>query len=210
MSNKKITLIGPPGSGKGTQAQRIKERYSLPHLSSGEILRAEVAQKTDLGKEIEGYMAKGEIGPVELITDAILSYVMRTCPDAFILDGFPRTVYQAKKLSKDHELTGAFFIDVQENEIVKRITGRRTCSACSAIFHTEFNTPKNEGICDTCGGELFQRSDDNEETVLNRIRVYNDETKPVLDFYEELGLLNRIDGNRDSSEVFADIQAILD
>ncbi|MCP4134153.1 MAG: adenylate kinase [bacterium] len=205
----KITLIGPPGSGKGTQAVRLKEKYAVPHISSGDVLRSEVAGGTDFGKQIKQYMDKGEIGPVELITKVILNYLKENCKSGFIFDGFPRTVYQGEELGKIETLHAAIFITVSEDEIIKRITGRRSCNECKNIFHVVYNPPQKEGICDNCGAELVQRSDDNEKTVINRIRVYNEETKPVIEFYEKQGLLHKINGERNPDDIFKDITAVL-
>ncbi len=205
----KLVLIGPPGSGKGTQALKLKERYGIPHLSSGDILRAQVAAGTEFGKKIKVYMDRGEIGPAELITEVILHHLAETCPDGFILDGFPRTLYQAEKLGASHSVDAALFIDVSEPEIASRITGRRTCKSCGAIYHMKTKPSRAEGLCDACGGALFHRADDNEETVLNRIRVYKTETRPVLDFYRGSGLLRTINGEREAEEIFADIVELL-
>jgi adenylate kinase len=205
----KIVLIGPPGSGKGTQAAMLKKKYGVPHLSSGDILRGEVAAGTEFGKKIKQFMDRGEIGPTELITDMVLSYIDAHCPDGFILDGFPRTEYQANRLGERHILSAALFINVPGEEIADRITGRRTCRSCNAIFHVKNSPPKTEGVCDRCGGELYQRQDDNETTVANRIRVYTEETMPVLDYYRKAGLLHQVDGARDGETVFDEIVTIL-
>ncbi len=205
----KLVLIGPPGSGKGTQALKLKKRYGIPHLSSGDILRAQVAAGTEFGKKIKIYMDRGEIGPAELITEVILHHLSDTCPDGFILDGFPRTLYQAEKLAGAHSIDAALFIDVSEREIASRITGRRTCKSCGAIYHIQTKPPKAEGLCDACVGPLFHRTDDNEETVLNRIRVYQAETRPVLDYYRNSGLLRTIQGERDAEVIFREIVGML-
>ncbi len=205
----KLVLIGPPGSGKGTQALKLKERYGIPHLSSGDILRAQVAAGTEFGQKIKVYMDRGEIGPAELITEVILHHLAGTCPDGFILDGFPRTLYQAEKLGISHRVDAALFIDVSEGEIASRITGRRTCQSCGAIYHVKTKPPRADGLCDGCGGPLFHRADDNEETVLNRIRVYETETRPVLDFYRNSGLLRTINGERDADVIFKEIVGML-
>jgi adenylate kinase len=206
----KIILIGPPGSGKGTQAVRLRERYGARHISSGDVLRSEVARKTDLGKKISYYMDRGEIGPVELITEAILEYIGRNAPDSFILDGFPRTTYQAEELEKRHRVDAVIFIDVRPDEIVRRILGRRTCGNCGAVYHVSSSPPAREGICDRCGTALTRRSDDTEETVLNRLRVYDNETRPLVRHYEELGLLRRVDGSRTGDDVFSEITGLLE
>jgi adenylate kinase len=205
----KLVLIGPPGSGKGTQALKLKERYCIPHLSSGDVLRAQVAAGTEFGKKIKVYMDRGEIGPAELITEVILHHLAENCPGGFILDGFPRTLYQAEKLSERHRIDAALFIDVSEKEITSRITGRRICRNCNSIFHIKTNPPKTADRCDTCGSQLYHRPDDNEETVVNRIRVYNNETRPVLDFYRRAGLLRSINGERDTETIFTEIVGLL-
>jgi adenylate kinase len=205
----KIVLIGPPGSGKGTQAAMLKKNFGVPHLSSGDILRGEVAAGTDFGKRIKEFMDRGEIGPAELITEMVLAHIDGHCPGGFILDGFPRTVYQAEKLAERHAINAAVFIDVPGDEITARITGRRTCRSCGSIFHVRNSPPKTDGVCDRCGGELYRRQDDNEETVLNRIRVYAAETMPVLDFYRGTVLLRRVNGARDGEAVFREIISTL-
>ncbi len=205
----KLILIGQPGSGKGTQAIRLKEKYRLSHISSGDVLRKEVALGTDLGKAISSYMDRGEIGPVELITEAVLSRLDRISAEGFILDGFPRTVFQAGELKKRQRIDAVLFIDVPEDEVVDRITGRLTCPSCGMIYHLRRKPPVRENVCDGCGTALSRRSDDNEDTVRNRIRVYREDTFPLLDFYREEGLLRRINGANDADTVFAEITALL-
>lgn len=205
----KIILIGPPGSGKGTQAARLHDRFAIPHLSSGEILRSEVAAGTDLGILINGYMKKGEIGPAELITEVVLAYIDAHCPDGFILDGFPRTVYQAQRLDARHRLDAAVFISVPESEIIRRLASRLVCSRCGAVFHATAKPPREGGICDHCGSALARRMDDNEATVMNRIRVYREETVPVLDHYRSSGILRTVEGNGDPDTVFACIVSVI-
>ncbi len=206
----KLVLIGPPGSGKGTQALKLKKKYGIPHLSSGDVLRAQVAAGTEFGKKIKVYMDRGEIGPAELITEVILYHLEAECPGGFILDGFPRTVYQAEKLSGRHRIDVALFIDVSEREITSRITGRRICRNCGVIYHIATNPSKAADQCDSCSGPLYHRPDDNEETILNRIHVYNTETRPVLDFYHYAGLLNAINGEQDPEVIYREIIGILE
>ena len=201
----KLILIGPPGSGKGTQAARLKERFAIPHLSSGEILRAEVSAGTDLGLLIDGYMKKGEIGPAELITKVVLAHIDAHCPDGFILDGFPRTVYQAQQLDARHQVDAAIFIAVPESEIVRRLLSRLICPRCGSVFHETAHPPRESGICDRCGSALGRRMDDNEATIMNRIRVYREETMPVLDHYRSSGILHDVEGNGDPDTVFMGI-----
>ncbi len=205
----KLVLIGPPGSGKGTQALKLKEKYGIPHLSSGDVLRSQVAAGTEFGKKIKVYMDRGEIGPAELITEVILHHLAGNCPGGFILDGFPRTLYQAEKLSERHRMDAALFINVSEREIISRVTGRRTCKNCGAIYHIKTKPPHTAGICDSCGGPLYHRPDDNEETILNRIRVYDNETRPVLEYYRRAGLLHDINGEQDAEVIFREIVGLL-
>ncbi|MCP4198033.1 MAG: nucleoside monophosphate kinase, partial [Proteobacteria bacterium] len=163
----KIILIGPPGSGKGTQSLQLKNSYAVSHVSSGDVLRNEVEKGSDFGKKVKSYMERGEIGPAELITEVILNFVDTSCRDGFVLDGFPRTVYQAEELQKRQHLDAAVCISIAENEIVDRITGRRICTSCNRIYHITYNPPQKPDICDDCHDRLMQRNDDNEETVIN-------------------------------------------
>lgn len=202
----KITLIGPPGSGKGTQSLQLKNSYAVSHVSSGDVLRSEVEKGSDFGKKVKTYMERGEIGPAELITEVILNHVDTNCQDGFVLDGFPRTVYQAEELQKRQNLDAAVFISVAEEEIVDRITGRRICPGCNRIFHITYDPPQKPDVCDDCQGRLMKRNDDTEETVVNRMRVFNEETKPVLDFYRRAGLLQTIDGASSPERVFKKIK----
>ncbi len=205
----KLVLIGPPGCGKGTQAELLKKKFGLPHISSGNILRAEVAADTAFGRKIKKYMDKGEIGPQELITEVVLAHIEKNCPSGFILDGFPRTLYQAEELGKKYDVVAAIYLKVAEKEIVKRITGRRTCKKCNRVYHVDYHPPKKAGVCDTCGEELFQRDDDTADTVKNRVRVYNEETLPVLDFYRNQGVLREINANVAPDIIFEEILHIV-
>ncbi len=198
----KIILIGPPGSGKGTQAEMLKQKFNIPHISSGDILRSEVARGTEFGKLIKGFMDKGEIGPQELITEVVLKYLDDNCSSGFIFDGFPRTIYQAEKLSEKHPDAKAILIQVSDEEITNRITGRRICPQCNKIYNIVNSPPRKAGICDTCGTAIIQRADDNLQTIRTRIQVYNNDTKPVIDFYDKKKLLSIIDGKKDSTEIF--------
>jgi adenylate kinase len=206
-NNLKLILIGPPGAGKGTQANLLTGHYQIPHISSGDILRAEVSSKTELGNTIKSFMDKGEIGPVKLITEAILGGINRH--DQFLLDGFPRTLYQAEELSREHSIGKTFFIKVSEDEIIKRITGRIICESCKDIYHIEYNPPKENNICNSCGKKLIQRSDDKKETVLNRLKVYYNETEPVIDFYKKIGILYEIDGEKNPELIFEEIKEVI-
>jgi len=211
-----LIFLGPPGAGKGTQAKMLVERYGIPQVSTGDILRAAVAEGTDLGKKAKEYMEAGKLVPDEVVIGIIEERLKQSdCEKGFILDGFPRTVPQAEALDKvlekmgrkiDHVLT----LDVPEEELIKRLTGRRTCKKCGAMYHTIFNPPKVEGVCDKCGGELYQRPDDNEETVRSRLSVYEQQTRPLIDFYEKKGLVRKIDGRGEIKEIFDQIVKILE
>ncbi|MCX7679842.1 MAG: nucleoside monophosphate kinase [Spirochaetes bacterium] len=201
----KLVLIGPPGCGKGTQAELLSKKFGIPHVSSGNILRAEVAAGTAFGKKIKQYMEKGEIGPQKLITKLILSYINKNCSDGFILDGFPRTVYQAQELDKHHNIVAAIYFKLPKKEIIARITGRRTCKSCARVYHIRHAPPKKKNICDTCGGELYQRDDDKKETIVNRINVYEMETIPVIEYYKLQGILKFINAAQSPEMVFEEI-----
>jgi len=205
MTTKKLVLIGPPGCGKGTQAERLRDHFKLTHISSGNVLRNEVKQGTDFGKKIKEFMDRGEIGPVELITEVILNHVDETCPDAFLFDGFPRALYQGEELKKRHNIDAAILITVPESSIVERITGRRTCSECGNVYHVTANPPAREGTCDSCSNPLMQREDDNEATVSKRLEVYNTQTAPVITFYKKEGILKEVKGEGTPEEVFTQI-----
>ncbi len=187
----------------------LHDESGLPHISSDDILRGEVKNNTEFGKKIKAYMDRGEIGPADMIAEVVLAHIGKQCPHGFILDGFPRALIQAEMLGMAHSLNAVILLDVPENAILQRITGRRTCSACSRIYHVAVNPPRKEGICDECGGELFHRSDDNAETVKNRIRVYADDTKPLIEYYEKKGLLRRIDGSCDTQSIYRNVAAVL-
>ena len=211
-----LIFLGPPGAGKGTQAKMLVERYGIPQVSTGDILRAAVAEGTELGKKAKEYMEAGKLVPDEVVIGIIEERLKQSdCEKGFILDGFPRTVPQAEALDKvlekmgrkiDHVLT----LDVPEEELIKRLTGRRTCKKCGAMYHIIFNPPKVEGVCDKCGGELYQRPDDNEETVRSRLSVYEQQTSPLIDFYEKKGLVRKIDGRGEIKEIFDQIVKILE
>ncbi len=205
----KFVLLGPPGSGKGTQAEKLHEKFDIPHISSGDILREEVARQTDFGKKIKTYMDRGEIGPVELITETVLSYIDKCCASGFILDGFPRTLYQAEMLDKNYNIVAVILLEVDEEEIIRRITGRRVCEKCKKIYHIQSSPPRKFDQCDKCGAPLIQRKDDTVETVKNRIRVYNEETFPLIEYYREKGILHRIRAEGDEEEIFSEILHIV-
>ena len=196
----KIIMLGAPGAGKGTQAKRIAEKYSIPHISTGDIFRANIKAGTELGIKAKSYMDKGELVPDEVTIGMLIDRIHEDdCKGGFVLDGFPRTVYQAEKLDeflKAHgqKLDKVIDLEVEEEELMARLTGRRVCRSCGASFHIVHILPKKDGVCDFCGGELFQRPDDNEETAKNRIDVYQKETLPLVEYYEKAGNLAKIDG----------------
>ena len=204
-------LLGPPGAGKGTQAVRIVEKYGIPHISTGDIFRENIKKGTELGKRAQEYMNKGELVPDDLVVEIATARLLEeVCKDGFLLDGFPRTVYQAEKLDEFLAAHGAKIdkvldIAVEKEELIARLTGRRVCKTCGASYHVVNIPPKKEGVCDICGGELIQRSDDNAETVANRIEVYEAQTKPLIDYYEKAGNIAHIDGSTGLDNVFADI-----
>ena len=206
-----VILLGPPGAGKGTQAARIVEKYGVPHISTGDIFRANIKAGTELGKRAQEYMNRVELVPDELVVEIATDRLAADdCKEGFLLDGFPRTVFQAEKLdeflaSKGRKIEHVLNIEVGRDDLMARLTGRRVCKSCGASFHVVNIPPKQEGICDNCGAELVQRADDNEETASNRIEVYNRETKPLIDYYEKAGNIVNIDGGKAAEEVFAAI-----
>ena len=206
-----VVLLGPPGAVKGTQAARIVEKYGVPHISTGDIFRANIKAGTELGKRAQEYMNRGELVPDELVVEIATDRLAADdCKEGFLLDGFPRTVFQAEKLdefmaSKGRKIEHVLNIEVGRDDLMARLTGRRVCKSCGASFHVVNIPPKQEGICDNCGAELVQRADDNEETASNRIEVYNRETKPLIDYYEKAGNIVNIDGGKAAEDVFAAI-----
>ncbi len=211
----KIVMLGAPGAGKGTQASMIAENFGIPHISTGDIFRANIKNGTELGKEAKAYMDKGELVPDELTVRLLLDRVAKDdCKEGYVLDGFPRTIPQAEVLEKELEKTGdkidkAVNVDVPDENIVRRMSGRRACLKCGATYHIVHIPPKKEGICDVCGSELVLRDDDKEETVKNRLDVYHKQTSPLIDFYSKRNVLETVDGTKDSKEVFEDIKKIL-
>ena len=204
-------LLGPPGAGKGTQAVKIVEKYGVPHISTGDIFRENIKNGTELGKKAQEYMNKGELVPDDLVIDLATSRLLEPdCANGFLLDGFPRTVYQAEKLDEflaahDSKIDVVLDIAVEKEELITILTGRRVCKTCGASFHVVSVPPKQEGICDFCGGELIQRADDNLETVTNRIEVYEAQTMPLVDYYENAGNIAHINGAASLEDVFGDI-----
>ena len=211
----KIIMLGAPGAGKGTQAQMIADKYNIPHISTGDIFRANIKNGTELGKKAKEYMDKGLLVPDELTVQLLLDRVANDdCKNGYVLDGFPRTIPQADVL--DSELTKlgdkvdyAINVDVPDENIVRRMSGRRACLKCGATYHIEHIPPKQEGICDKCGSELVQRDDDKPETVQNRLSVYHEQTQPLIDYYNKKNILKSVDGTKDMQEVFSDIVNIL-
>lgn len=206
-----LLLMGPPGAGKGTQAELLVEKYGVPHISTGDMFRAAVKQGKELGKEAKRYMDAGQLVPDEVTIGIVREGLANEeCKKGFILDGFPRTEEQARALdvilnNLEIKLDAVIDIIVPDADLVSRITGRRICKACGATYHIIFNPPKAEGICDKCGGSLYQRDDDKEETVKKRLEVYYSQTKPLIDYYKKQGIYNNIDGTQNIDKVFADI-----
>jgi adenylate kinase len=196
----RVVLLGPPGAGKGTQAKLLEEKFPAPQISTGDILRKAVAEQGDLGKQASEYIRCGELVPDQLIIGLVAERLKeKDCEKGFVLDGFPRTIAQAQSLEEILKkvglaLTCVLSVQVPNKLIVERLSGRRTCKGCGALYHVVFDPPKAAGTCNRCGGELFQRDDDREETISNRLRVYDNQTAPLLGYYRERGLLKSIDG----------------
>lgn len=212
----KIIMLGAPGAGKGTQAKKIAAKYDIPHISTGDIFRANIKNKTELGKKAKEYMDQGLLVPDELTLSLIMDrFKQPDCANGYVLDGFPRTIPQAEALTTALNEVGesidyAINVEVPDENIVKRMSGRRACLSCGGTYHVVFNPTKLEGICDACGGELVLRDDDKPETVEKRLNVYHNQTKPLIDYYAGLNLLKDVDGTKDVNEVFADIVKILE
>lgn len=211
----KIVMLGAPGAGKGTQAQMLAKKYDIPHVSTGDIFRMNIKNGTELGLEANKYMDQGLLVPDELTVRILLDRVAKDdCKNGYVLDGFPRTIPQANVLEDALTKLGdkidyAINVDVPDENIIRRMGGRRACLACGATYHIEHVPPKKEGICDKCGQELVLRDDDKPETVKNRLQVYKEQTQPLIDFYTERGVLHNVDGTKDMNEVFEAIVAIL-
>jgi adenylate kinase len=211
----KIIMLGAPGAGKGTQAKKIAAKYGIPHISTGDIFRANIKNGTELGKKAKTYMDQGALVPDELTCDLVVDRIQQAdCKNGYVLDGFPRTIPQAECLTEALEKLGekmdyAVNVDVPDENIVNRMGGRRACVGCGATYHVVFNAPKAEGICDACGEKLILRDDDKPETVQKRLNVYHDQTQPLIDYYEKAGILKNVDGTVDMEDVFKAIVAIL-
>lgn len=210
-----LVLMGLPGAGKGTQAERIVEKYDIPHISTGDMFRAAIKDGTELGLQAKSFMDKGELVPDEVTIGIVRERLSKDdCKKGFLLDGFPRTVAQAEALENiladlDRRINYVINIQVDKDILMERLTGRRICKNCGATYHLVFNPPAEEGKCDRCGGELYQRADDNEETVQNRLDVNLKQTQPLLDFYEDKGYVRNIDGQQDINKVFVDVDELL-
>ncbi len=211
----KIIMLGAPGAGKGTQAKRIAEKYSIPHISTGDIFRANIKNGTDLGKKAKEFMDQGLLVPDELTCDLVMDRIQQDdCKNGFVLDGFPRTIPQAEALDAaltkiGQKMDYAIDVDVPDENIVNRMGGRRACLSCGATYHVEFNPTKAEGICDACGAQTVLRDDDKPETVQKRLTVYHEQTQPLIDYYKNQGILKSVDGTQPMEAVFDAIIGIL-
>lgn len=211
----KIIMLGAPGAGKGSQASRIAKEYQLPHISTGDIFRANLKEETELGKRAKIFMDKGELVPDDITIAMLLDRIHKEdCKNGYILDGFPRTIPQAEALKealakKDEKIDLALDVEASDELIIKRMAGRRTCPACGAIYHIVTLPPKTEGICDRCGADLIQRKDDNEETVKNRLKIYHEVTEPLISYYKKEGILEEIDGAEELDKVFEKVKRII-
>ena len=211
----KIIMLGAPGAGKGTQAKKIAEKYSIPHISTGDIFRANIKNGTELGKKAKTYMDQGLLVPDELVVDLVVDRVnQEDCADGYVLDGFPRTIPQAEALDKalaelGQKMDYAINVEVPDDNIVNRMSGRRACVDCGATYHMVYAPTKQEGICDKCGGGLILRDDDKPETVKKRLGVYHDQTQPLIDYYKKQNILKTVDGTQPMENVFGAIVEIL-
>ena len=211
----KIIMLGAPGAGKGTQAKKIAEKYQIPHISTGDIFRANIKNGTELGKKAKTYMDQGLLVPDELVCDLVVDRVKQEdCKNGYILDGFPRTIPQAESLDEALGQMGespdyAINVDVPDEHIVNRMSGRRACVGCGATYHIVYAPTKKEGVCDVCGAELILRDDDKPETVQKRLSVYHEQTQPLIDYYKGKGILKDVDGTKDMDVVFQAITDIL-
>ncbi len=211
----KIIMLGAPGAGKGTQAKMIAEKYSVPHISTGDIFRANIKNGTELGAKAKEYMDKGLLVPDELTCDLVVDRIQQDdCKNGYILDGFPRTIPQAEALDNaltklNESIDYAINVEVPDENIVNRMSGRRACVGCGATYHIKYNAPAKENVCDTCGAELVLRDDDKPETVQKRLTVYHEQTQPLIDYYTKKGVIAEVDGTVDMQDVFAAICTIL-
>lgn len=211
----KIIMLGAPGAGKGTQAKKIADKYQIPHISTGDIFRANIKNGTELGRKAKEYIDRGLLVPDELTVDLVINRVKQEdCKDGYVLDGFPRTIPQAESLDSALELIGeqmdfAVNVEVPDEVIIRRMEGRRACSGCGATYHLEYNPTKVEGVCDRCQGELILRDDDKPETVKKRLDVYHDQTQPLIDYYTKAGILLEVDGTQEINSVFQSVIELL-
>ena len=211
----KIVMLGAPGAGKGTQAIKIADKYDIPHISTGDIFRANIKGGTELGQKAKSYIDKGELVPDEVTIGMLLDRIAQDdCKNGYVLDGFPRTIPQAESLTEALKSQGdridfALNIDVPDEAIIKRMSGRRACPKCGATYHIVYAAPKTENICDKCGTELIMRSDDKPETVKDRLNVYHQQTEPLIAYYKTAGVLREVDGTQELPKVFEDVVAIL-
>lgn len=211
----KIIMLGAPGAGKGTQAKKIAEKYSIPHISTGDIFRANIKDGTELGKKAKTYMDQGLLVPDELVVDLVVDRLQQDdCKNGYVLDGFPRTIPQAEALDSALSKIGekmdyAINVDVPDESIINRMSGRRACVACGGTYHIKYNPTKVDGICDACGGELVLRDDDKPETVKKRLDVYHAQTQPLIDYYTKKGIIVDVDGTQDMADVFTAIVNVL-
>ena len=211
----KIIMLGAPGAGKGTQAKRIAQRYGIPHVSTGDIFRANIKNGTELGMKAKAYMDAGNLVPDEITIGMLLDRIHEAdCEKGYVLDGFPRTIPQAESLTaalkeRGEKMDYAIDVDVPDENIINRMSGRRACLACGATYHSAYNPPKTEGVCDECGEPLVLRKDDKPETVKNRLEVYHQQTQPLIDYYKKEGILAQVDGTQNMDQVFEDIVKIL-
>lgn len=211
----KIIMLGAPGAGKGTQAKRIADKYQIPHISTGDIFRANIKEGTELGKKAKSYMDQGLLVPDSLTVDLVIDRIAQEdCKNGYILDGFPRTIPQAESLTEALKARGealdfAINVDVPDENIISRMAGRRACPGCGSTYHIVYAAPSKEGICDKCGASLVLRDDDKPETVMNRLKVYHDQTQPLIEYYAGENILCTVDGTKDMEQVFQDITNIL-
>ena len=212
----KIIMLGAPGAGKGTQAKMLSERYGIPHISTGDIFRMNIKNNTELGQKAKGYMDAGQLVPDELVVDLVVDHIKaKDCMKGFILDGFPRTIPQAEALdyalnNQNEKIDYAINVDVPDENIIKRMSGRRACVGCGATYHLVYNPTKTEGVCDVCGEKLILRDDDKPETVQKRLDVYHEQTQPLIDYYNKKEVILTVDGTQDIDVVYDEITKVLD